>query len=443
MAGALLLAMGALPSLGWALVEGRAAPAGDVQALLDELGASEGEVDGTLTRGLIDLGPLAIGPFLGVLSAPESLSGPVREAVDQALERIPAEIAARRATDEVTGDAERRERLVALALLRERGRAAHLATAVRLACPAALDTRYHRDLGRAVEDALGAILARDERALGRVRSALGEAHPLVRERLIRALGATRADVRGLELLGDLLGRYPDQQVTILSEIVSVTSIVRGPFEWSLLHRVRTGLDDPNSAIRRAAVNCLGRMEDHESVSMLVELLADESRGVRECAGWALERITRKAFGTDAERWRVWLVAESRWWRSEAPDLLGTLERGTDVQVIAALAKIAGRRLYRDELATAVVASLGRREGAVLQVACSTLQGLGSPCAIEALIDLLDHTDPGVEASAQRALTGITGRTLPPDSGAWRRAVSSAPRSRAIVSRASVPTADED
>jgi hypothetical protein len=124
-------------------------------------------------------------------------------------------------------------------------------------------------------------------------------------------------------------------------------------------------------------------------------------------------------------------------------LLGTLERGTDVQVIAALAKIAGRRLYRDELATAVVASLGRREGAVLQVACSTLQGLGSPCAIEALIDLLDHTDPGVEASAQRALTGITGRTLPPDSGAWRRAVSSAPRSRAIVSRASVPTADED
>ena len=137
----------------------------------------------------------------------------MRAAVDQALERIPAEIAARRATDEVTGSAERRERLVALALLTERGRAANLATAVRLAHPAALDTRYHRDLGRAVEDALGAILARDERALGRVRSALGEAHPLVRERLIRALGATRADVRGLELLGDLLGRYRDQQVT--------------------------------------------------------------------------------------------------------------------------------------------------------------------------------------------------------------------------------------
>jgi hypothetical protein len=411
--------------------------------LLASVVAAQGDEGDVLTRGLVDLGPAEVAPFLRILGTGEGLSRSKRAAVVATLDRLPAELAARHASDEFTGSVERRERLVGLALLAERGRARDLVTAVRLAQPAPADERYHRDLARAVEAAARAVLIRDTRALARVRSVLPEAHPFVRERVVRALGAARADARGLAVLGDLVGRYPSLEVCVLSEIAAITAAVGGPFEWSLLHRVRTDLDSPDAAVRRAAVNCLGRMEDHESVTTLVELLSDESQGVVECAAWALERITRKSFGADGERWRVWMKDEARWWRGDAPELLRQIEHGSATEAVAALARIAGRRLYRDELATAVAASLGRAESSVLRVACSTLQGLGSPRAVEPLIELLDHADPDVRVCAHRALAGITGRVLPPDSSVWRHSTSAPSTPRAIVSRSAAPTADED
>jgi hypothetical protein len=412
-----------------------------VEDLIGELAGAGGRAGEIVARGIVDLGPAAVGPLLRALSGSDALSVSLREATGRSLDRLPATLAARHAGSGRLDSAERRELLVGLALLSARGTAADLPTATRLAHPASSEGSPHRDLGRAVEETVGAILARDDRALARVRAMMGEAHPLVRERIVRAVGSARADGGGLAVLGDLLGRYPSLDLCLLCEIASVTAAVGGPYEWSLLHRVRTALDHSDPAVRRAAVSCLGRMEDHEAVSTLVELLDDESEGVRETAAWALERITRRRFGLQRERWSLWIEAEASWWRGEAAELLGMIEHGADAEVIAALAEIAGHRLYRDELSSAVAACLDRAEGAVVRVACSTLQGLASPRAVEPLIGLLDHADAQVRASAHRALRGITGRGLPPDAAAWKSSVTAG--ARGFASRTVGGLVDED
>ena len=71
-------------------------------------------------------------------------------------------------------------------------------------------------------------------------------------------------------------------------------------------------------------------------------------------------------------------------------------------------------------------TIEREEPDLVRLACAALEHLGSEVAVPGLIKCLRDTEPTVRDSANRALRGITGRTLPPDPELWV-AVLSTPR----------------
>ena len=124
-------------------------------------------------------------------------------------------------------------------------------------------------------------------------------------------------------------------------------------------------------------------QDAESVSALVEILADAPEGLRGNAHWALKHISGLEFPDDADRWRLWHEGELSWWESTGKGLLEVLSAGDKDAIIGALRALARGRLFRDLIRPGVEILLEDPDAEVRAAAEELMRQLGFSRPVEA------------------------------------------------------------
>lgn len=166
------------------------------------------------------------------------------------------------------------------------------------------------------------------------------------ERARVAAAVAKADSPlGLELLGRLVGQYPDISLTVLSGIAGMKC---RPDNGNLAASIRPLMLSESSNLRREAISALGNLHDADSVEEFLALLSGEQAGVAGNAHWALRRLSDLNLPPDPVRWNMWLSSERSWWESEGKRFLSELAEGSEEQILRALHHAALHPLYRAE-----------------------------------------------------------------------------------------------
>jgi len=235
--------------------------------------------------------------------------------------------------------------------------------------------------------------------------------------------AERGDPAGLELLAwvatfDLAGH----ELEVARALLQLAPRARSGDERKPLADLCVLLETSDSACVQIASQALSRARVEAAVPYWIELLSSASRAVRERAQRSLEAVSGMALGSGPERWLRWHESELAWFELQAPRVLAELGDEDETKVLAAMREIAGRHLFRDELADALIVALDRPESDVRICACRTLAGLGSPLAVKPLVALLEDENQAVRSAALSALRALTGLELPLDAKAWNEAL---------------------
>ena len=189
-----------------------------------------------------------------------------------------------------------------------------------------------------------------------------------------------------------------------------------------LRDLRKYLASPTPELRRAAADCLGRLEDIGSMPALAALLQDEDALVSGSAASALRCIAATDVGNDSELWLAWLAEQQIWWSDEAPAALANLAHKDGGEAHKALASLIEHRLWRHELADAIGPLARRMDRPISSAICAVLGQLGSARAIPHLLSALRVRDDERRACAADALRALTGLDHGTDSAAWSHAL---------------------
>ncbi len=244
----------------------------------------------------------------------------------------------------------------------------------------------------------------------------------LRTELVRAVGE-RGDPAGLEFLAWVVTfEAPGVEREVASALLRLAPEAREPEQRAALDELCVLLESDDPACLQSASIALSRARVAAAVPAWIELLGSESRAVRACALRSLESSSGLSLGEGPERWLAWHASELAWFEHELPAARDELESGAPERVLAAIRAIAARRLFQDELAQALLASLEDADQAVRTCACRALATLRSRVALEALVATLEDEDPSVARAAWEALRAISGSDLPPDASLWRAAV---------------------
>ena len=317
-----------------------------------------------------------------------------------------------------------RTRAIAIELLGEVGTSEHFRLLARLALPherwADRRSVLPFEVRGPFQEALSSILARDPGASRLVRGLFMETPPALSGSIVEALGDERAR-EGSVILASLLGHAPGLDPLIIARIAE-----RGPSglrasDESVREAVRPYLGRHEPALIGAAAHACGELQDDESLDELLELTDHPDALVRGNVFRALKRITGFDYGEDVARWSHWYTAEKSWWDRESEEVLRLVELGSGIEFARAAREALEHRLFRDRLAEAFVAGLPRADAEHVILCCQALGRLGSPEAVEELIECLDHRDREVREAAREALRSITGHDLGLESQAWLEA----------------------
>ena len=403
----------------WAavLVAGASAQPDRWSGYLDGLRAGHEPPLSGLVEELARRGSPAVGEWLTAIdAAPE----PVRPGLLAQGDAAREELAQRRAR--ATQDPERCAFASAgLALARELARGADLSEVLDLGrMPAGAVAADWRGVRRELEGALQAILVRHPESLGAAAALyVSEEWP---EALVvaRAISASD-DGRAFEHLQQLLGVHQENDGSLLGEIGNLAERRAPLLSAGGSSRVRAYLSASEPYCRRQAAYALGRLEDYDSVSLLVDRLQDEDGGVRRVSHWALQRITRMTLGQDPPRWSTWFREESDWWEGRSQELLDTLRfADAPAQLVPAIRESGARRLFRPQLVPELVPLLGHQDADVVRMTCSALLSLRAREALPDLVPLLERPEPEVRSLAWNVLVELSGENLPSEREAWDR-----------------------
>jgi len=196
--------------------------------------------------------------------------------------------------------------------------------------------------------------------------------------------AANASREGLVALGRLLEGVEPSSGLLLVAIGRMARTVPAPHDPQLRASVRWILERDGGSGFREAVLCAGALDDELAVEPLIGLLEHENPGVRLDALWSLERITGTKLGPRKERWTNWCREQELWWDNHARARLEDLGSRDGAVRGAALNELLRRRFPRHPLARGLAEKLEVLKGADFQQACATLEGLGSPAALEPL-----------------------------------------------------------
>lgn len=149
-------------------------------------------------------------------------------------------------------------------------------------------------------------------ALLLVQSNSREAESLVRRELkqtndpdvYQALTAALCLERDARFLDELWGRMRGGSPALRQATADVLAEMADP---SVVRRLRELVDDSQAeaALRRTALNTLGRTGRKEAVAALLEQLGGSDEGMRATAAETLNAVTGLQYGPDLNRWRQW------------------------------------------------------------------------------------------------------------------------------------------
>ena len=413
--GAVLVCVVALPQEG-------SAPAGESARKRVMTIVSSGEVDDA-RRHLIELGPEAIDPVVEILSgaSPDHGASPVvsgRKAVlYDALAAWPMDLVVEGVARRARAESGFGAKLAAIGILGRVGDAdalEHILAILFAVDPAHLRRTF---VQRQLEQAIGAIAARDSRCPWVIARRLDDSPEDLWPILARALGHSLRQ-GGVPVLERMLGRSRELDALVL-ELVPRADVRD---QWALREEtagiVRRYLNDPEPRLRRQAAVSIGRLHDVESIETLIGMLQDREPGVSAAALHGLRSMSGLSWGADGERWSEWLRQESEWVEAELPRLEQDVS-GPPASAVAALREISYHPLFQGRAARAPAAALEHADPAVAAFACSVLARLESACALPYLTEALRHSDETVRLAAHHALESITPGRFPIEYEAWK------------------------
>ena len=281
----------------------------------------------------------------------------------------------------------------------------------------------HEVVSTSLSRAVAGVVHRDATALVRLERLWHFHDESLLPAVIRGLGEAR-DPRSLALLDDVLLRHGDLAPLVMAQVRRIGPSDDSEVNEDLARTLRRHLDPIDPSPCRAACHALAMLRDFEAVPRLIELLVDESPGLRADAHHALRALTHEELRADVALWDAWYARETAWIDERSPAVLSALGSSRDAEVAAAVSELAQRKLFVDQWAWELVPLLRHRSASIRALAARALGSLRSPYVTEALVDTLgDGSEPVREAAAE-ALRAITGLALPPDAERWRDALAS-------------------
>jgi hypothetical protein len=309
---------------------------------------------------------------------------------------------------------------VGLAILLANPDVDSITTATELAGERLVAPEGAREARRRLQAVLEAALLRDER---RSRRALERAYADARSGLesafVDALRAIHAP-RRLQLLVGLLGVRPGSDGLVLNRVHGVALRLGPVLDEVELRRVRSFLESSAPFERLGAALAAGALQDRGALDALVELLLDPVPSVRNAAHDSLRHLSAMTIGSSPERWRAWVEREMEWWQERGERDLARLNEVERADALVILREAAHHRLFREEIAAAVVPLLEDPDTTVVRIALATLEGVRARGIELVLVGLLEHPSREVRDQAAGCLRHLTGRRLPADPFLWRR-----------------------
>lgn len=215
----------------------------------------------------------------------------------------------------------------------------------------------------------------------RLQQALEDQAAMVRVAVLKAFGRS-GDASRLPVIE---GALKDDQATVRMAAYGAMVRLGRKEAWN---RVREGAEAPNPEDRAAALRILGDLGDRRALPILLQALSLGQPSVRGAAASALGELGDPSAG---------------------PALAKLL---TDpIPAVRAAAAVALGEIGAPDAAPALKSALGDSNPAVRAAAVSALLHRQAPFAEVAgtVRDLIRHTDPGIRASAAKALSKATGK----------------------------------
>ena len=259
--------------------------------------------------------------------------------------------------------------------------------------------------------AVAKIFERDPGAVLSVKRLYTSCHASLRPTLLERVRSSSTTER-LTVLSGLLSLVTKSDSYVLRSIGELASSGRGTSDEYACGKVRSFLFDHDDFLVQAAAQTLGALRDEGAIEQLIELVRESNPQTKPVALNALIAISGHNFGADEKTWQTWYNKEKRWWRLEASRVFDDLRHSNPGHVAAAIQLVSMHSLYREELATALLTVLGRKEASLRRLACITLGNLGAEGARAGLQALLDDPDEDVRAAAKAAVSRLTFRIIP-------------------------------
>lgn len=403
----------------WATLAEGARAVGAVQAPADV---------GPASRALVELGVAAIPDLFGFLdagrieprqAAPVLLDPLRRATIECALGRFPHGELVRFLGRVARESSREHERVTGLGLLERAGERADLVLCLELGTPAG-GALPGPELRSALAAALGALVERENAALGDLCGLFARTTPVTRSVLLDVV-REQAGPSSVVRLADLLGRAGNEaDALVLSALARAERPVTPAAAASALSRVRRFLSHSDHQLASLACRAVEEQRDHEAVPDLIALLGASNSGLGASAHRALRGLTGLALPADLATWMHWLDASLSWWEEHAEACRESIRGSDPVAAADAIADVAAQRLHLDAVVELLVLALQRPEADQVLVACRALRTIPTAGAGVALESLQDHADPRV---AQAARAAVLERRAPPPTSSRRLALS--------------------
>lgn len=262
------------------------------------------------------------------------------------------------------------------------------------------------------QSAVARILKRDELGFPQVRTLLhGQPGP-IRFYLVGALADTETPA-ALEILSAELRSRPEENVWLLTECSRIAATVEPPVDEAIPSSIRVHLHSDDAMEVRAAAECLGRVEDFDSVRDLMALLEHPHPDVRRAALEALRSITGADLLPSSERWTAWLRAESAWFEASEPRLADDLAGSDSLRKMAAIRELAGHPFHRRESTRLLARALAHETDDLVRVGCAALRQLHDFTALPFLGSCAESSSKAVADEARAAIEAIRGTRFRP------------------------------
>lgn len=219
---------------------------------------------------------------------------------------------------------------------------------------------------------------------------LGDARPEVLSLTVSALGKTGSS-RAIPVLMDLVGADSELDLVVIQTLGEVAEqATEGPPD-GLADLLRSQLFSRDAQVVRAAAVGLSRMNDLESLPMLLPMLEGDDRALASTVRWCLGHMSGKDFRADRASWSEWFAAESSWYLDESPVLYEALQSEDLAQVGGALTQLCAHRLYRHESVVHIGPLLASTNPNQVRAAADALVSLGSRRAVPWLTGALESS----------------------------------------------------